>query len=380
MSESRSTPPSRNTVSPAGGGEDRVVEDRVVEDRVVEVSGSLSLGQILTPSEVDLVERLDAFAARGSNGWGKSIQNALDAGLQSLGRLTLSLASYPSLKDRHVLGRKERSFDTLLRTLVEGGDHGLEWVVPTKAVLARTYGIAKVQFFTSLRYVIEACEGPESAELLERLTSAIEEAVYTRLAEELYASFVTSRTTTRHVKVLAAQQVVDVWEGRVGLATTRFCPLLRSAWVARLRAPRVFGTLLGTSEIVQLFFEDCNEEFVKFFCQHDHDSEQRLAFEEFLFDLPFESLERVRRRMREEGKPCVGPREVERYLGFGEGKLRPLVGGGKALYVSFRSRRVKAQYRASMGVPGPKRTAEAYILETLLLEEEARGARNVPAE
>ena len=35
---------------------------------------------------------------------------------------------------------------------------------------------------------------------------------------------------------------------------------------------------------------------------------------------------------------------------------------------------MKAQYRASMGVPGPKRTAEAYILEALLLEEESYGA------
>ena len=132
---------------------------------------------------------------------------------------------------------------------------------------------------------------------------------------------------------------------------------------------------MGTSGIVQLLFEDCHELFVGFFGRHTHDSEQRQAFEEFLFDLPFESLERVRRLMREDGNTCVGPREVERYLGFGEGKLRPLVGGGKALYVSFRRRRVKAQYRASMGVPGPKRTAEAYILEALLLEEESRTGR-----
>ena len=342
---------------------------------MVEVSGSPTLGEILTPSEADLVTDIEAFARSGTNGWTANLEETLDTGLQSLARLSLSLASYPSLKESHVLGRKERSFDSLMRTLVEGGDHGLEWVLPTKAVIARTFGIAKVQFFMSLRYVVEACEGPKATAILQRLTAAVEEAVYTRLAEELYASFVTSRTTSRHVKELAAQHLVDMWEGRVELATNRFCPVLRSAWSARLRAPRVFGTLLGTTEIVQLLFEDCDNEFVSFFGQHASDSEQRQAFEEFLFDLPFESLERVRRRMREDGKACVGPREVERYLGFGEGKLRPLVGGGKALYVSFRTRRVKAQYRASMGVPGPKRTAEAYILEALLLEEESLSAR-----
>ncbi len=342
--------------------------------RVVEVRGALPLDRIFTPSEVDLLEDVEDFAANHSNGWQKDFDRALDNGLQNLARLALALESYPSLKDKHILGRKERSFETLMRTLVEGGEHGLEWVLPTKAVLARTYGIAKVNFFTSLRYVVEACEGDAADRLRRRLTDAVEEAVYTRLAEELYASFITSRTTSRHVKELAAQHLIDMWDGRTRLVTDRFCPLLRSAWAARLRAPRVFGTLLGTSEIVQLLFEDCDELFVGFFGRHDHDSEQRQAFEEFLFDLPFESLERVRRRMKENGKTCVGPREVERYLGFGEGKLRPLVGGTKALYQSFRRRRVKAQYRASMGVPGPKRTAEAYMLEALLLDEESQSA------
>ena len=45
--------------------------------------------------------------------------------------------------------------------------------------------------------------------------------------------------------------------------------------------------------------------------------------------------------------------------------------GAKDLYRSFRTRRVKAQYRTSMEVPGPRRTAESYVLEALL-EAEAR--------
>lgn len=337
---------------------------------VVEIAGTLTLDQIFTPVEAELVRDICAVFTAGDEAWRENLRVVVQTGLQNLGRLTLALESYPSLRDSQQIGRRQRTLQTLLKALVNAGEHGLEWVLPTKGVLARTFGIAKVQFFSSLRYVFESLEEMGSRELLARINDATEEAVYTRLAEELYASFVTSRTTTRHVKELAAEHLVDIWEGRISLVTSRFCPLLRSAWAARLRAPRVFGTLLGSTEIVQLLFEECDQEFVDFFARHGHDSEQRQAFEEFLFDLPFESLERVRRRMMEEGKACVGPREVERYLGFGEGKLRPLVGGGKALYVSFRGRRVKAQYRASMGAPGPKRTAEAYILEALLLEEE----------
>ena len=99
------------------------------------------------------------FADRAPEGWRADLHKALDAGLQNLGRLALSLESYPSLRDRQVLGRKERTYETLMRALLDGGEHGLEWVLPTKAVVARTYGIAKVQFLTSLRYVVDACEG-----------------------------------------------------------------------------------------------------------------------------------------------------------------------------------------------------------------------------
>ena len=343
-------------------------------ENTVTVSEVLTLDRVITPPEAELMRDLRAFAATNPEGLGPELLTALERGFVSLGTVALALESYPSLRDRHVLGGKERTFSTLMASLVDGGEHAIEWGLPTKAVLARTYGIAKVQFLTGIQYRLEGCGGDEADRLRQRIGTAIDEAVYTRLAEELYASFIGSRTMPRPVKEAAAEHLIDVWEGRTRLVTSRFCPLLRSAWSARLRAPRVFGTLRGTQEILQLLFEDCDQKFVEFFTDHEDDSEHRQAFEEFLFDLPFENLERIRRRMREEGKTVVGPREVERYLGYGEGKLRPLVGGTKALYSSFRRRRVKAQYRASMGVPGPKRTAEAYLLEALLLEEIARHA------
>ena len=339
----------------------------------IPVSGELSLDLIFTESEAGLVRELQVFASECTGPHATDLRQALDRGFQTLAPLVLSLESYPSLRDRHVLGGQARTYETLMKTLVEGGEHGLEWVLPSKAVLARAFGIAKVNFLTSLSLALQGCDDAEP--YVARIDEAVEEAVYTRLAEELYASFITSRTTGRNVKALAVEQLIGMWDGRPGLVTTRFCPILRSAWAARTRAPRVFGTLFGTTEIVGLLFQDCDEKFVSWFSGHEQDSEQRQAFEEFVFDLPFESLEQVRQQMKEEERTCVGSREVERYLGLGEHNLRTLVGGPKSLYVSFRRRRVKAQYRTSMRAPGPKRTAEAYILAAILLEEaESRDA------
>lgn len=338
-------------------------------DPILHVHQDVALDRIFTAREETLVRRAQEFAREGVP-YAQDLKKALDTGLRGLGFIALAIETYPSLKEKRSLGGKERSFDSLITNLVEGTEHGFEWSLPTKAILSRSFGIAKVNFFTSLQYVVDGCkEAPGAAALLAEVNAAIEEAVYTRLAEELYGAFITSLTTSRQVKELAAKQSIALWEGRIRLVTDRFCPILRSAWHARTLAPRVFGTLMGASEIFTLLFQDCDQKFIEWFGGFADGSEQHEAFEEFLFDLPWENLQRVRQRMREDGKSAVGPREVERYLGFKKNTLRPLVGDPKSLYVSFRRRRVKAQYRSSMGVPGPKHTAEAYLLEALLLEE-----------
>jgi hypothetical protein len=340
---------------------------------VIRVQQDLPLERIFTPKEASLVQRVQAFVPEAGPYEG-DIRRALDTGLNGLGAIALAYESYPSLRERRQLGTRVRSLESLMQALVDLGEHALEWALPTKAVLSRTYAIAKVNFFTSLYYCVDPVRHIEDREpLLKEISAAIEEAVYTRLAEELYTAFVTSRFTKQELKRLAAQNLVALWEGRMRFATDRFCPLLRSAWAARTHAPRAFGTLMGASEIFSLLFADCDSEFVEWFVHHAGKSEQVQAFEEFLFDLPYENLERVRLRMSEEGKNIVGPAEVERILGINPGELRPLLGDPKALYSSYRRRRVKAQYRTSMGVPGPKRTAEAFLLEALLLDE--AGAR-----
>lgn len=341
--------------------------DPLSEGGLYTLHEELTLQQVFTQREAQLIEELRAFSRAGESQFARDVRAVLARGFRQLGALATALHAYPSLRLQDTLGGVQRSEATLMRKLLQAGDHGLEWTLPTKAVLSRTFSIAKVNFWTSLRYALQACDPEETAGLRRDVQESIEEAVYTRLAEELYASYVTSRTMTQEVKRLAITQLIELWEGRVGFATDRFCPILRSAWAARCRTPRVFGTLMGASEIATLLFQDCDEQFVDWFTRQDHESEQVQAFEEFVFDLPFESIENVRLRMKQEGVDAVGPDEVARYLGFPKGKMNPLIEDPRALYSSFRNRRVKAQYRTSLHMPGPKRAAESYLLEGLLL-------------
>ena len=323
---------------------------------------------IFTPREIEVVDDLQRFAEEDAGDRAGELSAAMEQGFAGLAALVHALRSYPSLRERGTLGRRERSGETLMQKLLEAGQHAVEWSLPTKAIISRTFGIAKVNFWTAMRYAVQACNADRAESLSADIKSCIEEAVYTRLAEELYGSFVTSKTTAPEVRRAAIESLVDLWEGRVGFATDRFCPILRSAWAARCRAPRTFGTLMGATEIFSLLFADCSERFVEHFTEAGHEDRTH-AFEEFLFDLAYENLERVRLRMKQDGRDVVDQNQVAEYLGLGRDGLRPMVDDPKALYSSFRARRVKAQYRTSTGVPGPKRTAEAYVLEMLLREQ-----------
>jgi hypothetical protein len=328
------------------------------------------LERIFTSREVSLVRRMIAYSESGHAGnFQEDLVRALQTGITGLGNIAEAIHSYPSLREKRTLGGKERSMTTLVEGLVVGGDHAFEWNLPTKSVLSRAFGIAKVNFFTSLRYVLEACQGDEPPALLVDLSAAVEEAVYTRLTEELLGSLITSPAIAADLKRMAAGQLVELWEGRITLTVDTFAPLLRSAWHARTRAVRVFGTLLGTAEILQLLFQDCDEGFVRWFARREVTLEEQQAFEEFLFDLPYESLEKVRHRMREDGLAAVDRTKVEEYVGLPPGALKATVADPKDLYVSFRRRRVRAQYRAATGAPGPRRPAEAYLLEAILRQQ-----------
>ena len=138
------------------------------------------------------------------------------------------------------------------------------------------------------------------------------------------------------VKVSSPPGTSSMWdvfgEGSLG-PLDMLAPMLRSAWQARSRAVRVFGTMLGTAEIMQMLFANCDQQFVAWFARREVTPEEQQAFEEFLFDIPYESLQRVRFRMMEDGLAVVDRAKVEEYLGLAPGAGRLFLLGTASLSV-----------------------------------------------
>src|SRR5262245_13427488 len=109
--------------------------------KTVSVHQELPLERIFTPREVPLVQQVQAFVGLAGE-YAPDLRRALDTGLKGLGAIALAIEAYPSLRERRQLGTRVRSLESLMASLVDGGEHGFEWSLPTKAVLSRTFAIA----------------------------------------------------------------------------------------------------------------------------------------------------------------------------------------------------------------------------------------------
>lgn len=256
------------------------------------------------------------------------------------------------------------SIDGLIEHLSRVSEVDFELRCPTKAVLGQAFLVAKINFIDALESGLRAVSGPP--DLLARLRYERAESIYTRLAEELFIGIVTDRAAAPPVKRRAAELLCGVWEGRLLTEIDDFAPVLEAAWEARNKVRPVLGTMLGTQEIFRMFQEARDERFLDYFVDGEISPEQAQAFEEFLFGLAHEDIARLRSHLAERGQAAISRDEAARLLGRDRVGDDGSDGGPMGLYSSYKRRRVKASYRALTGAPGPKRTAEEYVMLSFL--------------
>jgi len=263
-----------------------------------------------------------------------------------------------------IRGGRDFSGESLIQLLCRVPDYDLDLHIPTKAVLGQSYLVCKINFFKALLYALEPLNPP--GELAHGLSLKLGQAIYSKLAEELFVSIVTDEDAAADVKVGAARFLARIWDERLVIAVDDFAPLLESVWRARSKLLPILGTMLGTYEVFQLFREACDHRFLDYFGSDDIEQEQLLAFEEFLFGLSHEEITKLRRHMHDEAKNVLTLDAARDLLGRTKVSWMPMNEGAQPLYTSYKKRRVKAHYRALTGAPGPKRTAEEYVMMAIL--------------
>lgn len=288
-----------------------------------------------------------------------------------LGRLTdLShmVQQCPSLYATETFAGRTRGLDSLLEHLCDNDGLAGELALPIKATMSRTFLVAKIQF---LRGLVRATsyqvrEGASLEDLEYQLREELAQSIYTQLAEELLLALLRKPDIQSRTKRQAAHQLIAIWE-HAEIEIDDFCPLLESAWHARNRVNADLGSLLGTSEFVRLVCEDCSQDFLEFFARDEVSLQQKQAFEEFLFDMTFEEVATLRNAMRDQHVDSISVEWAEKILGRPieresvADRIDPI-----ALYRSYFRRQLAADFRIVAGRPGPRRTAEAYMMIFLL--------------
>ncbi len=296
--------------------------------------------------------------------------------------LNANVASCQSLELSETLGGQERNLASLVTHLTQSDGLAGDLDLPIKATLQRTFLLAKIQLFRAFVTAtsgiadasISSSEGTSAEEFATITTDLREElaqSIYTQMAEDLLLALLRKPCIEVHIKERAAQLLIQIWDNAT-LEIDDFCPFLEAAWHARNRVHPGLGCLLGTTEYFRLVAEDCPDQFLDFFARDGVSEVENQAFTEFLFGLTWEELETLRSELKaqkidvcdEQWAAGVLGRPIEHDCDDAD-NIDPI-----ALYRSYMRRQLAADFRIRSGTPGPRRTAESYLMIYLLDRDE----------
>lgn len=274
--------------------------------------------------------------------------------------LCRALSKYPSPLAEQTLGQRRRDLDTLVDILSRTNPAIFDMFLPTRAFLGRAIVMAEGNFYRLLRHVCQdVLAGARAGELTERVDQCLRVCLYTRLCEDVLASIASDVSLDRAVRSRAVVELAQIWEYQTTYRVSDFFPLLDTTWEARRRTTVTGGSLLGASEIVGLFQAGCDPQFVEYFARPALDEDELAAFREFLFGKTTEELDTQARQMQEAG---AGSMKLHETI------APPVRDPASVLYGFFRGRHLQAVARRLANLPGPKRTAEEYVMIYYLRE------------
>lgn len=317
--------------------------------------------QFLDDGPFDRDERVTIHAVASAvavNGGGELLAT-IRQNIELLDELGTLLSRYPSHFDAQSLGRRQRDHSTLVDLLCESNLSNFEMFLPSRAILGRALVMAEMNFYRLLRFVCEDALGEaDRVELRPRVELHLCQCIYIRLAGELLTNIATDFGVDRAEREKAVLALLLIWD-RSAYRLTRILPVLHATWEARRRVIVAGGTLLGVTEMFQLLMAGCDRRFVDLLVRPERTVDEAAAFREFLFGATTEELETLQERLSSSAASSISAGELTTICGrIMDRSADPAL----AMFEFFLARHLQARARRQAKLPGPKRTAEEYVM------------------
>lgn len=311
----------------------------------------------LEAEELQLVAQVVQALSGVGTDESRALIATIEQQMQSLRLFGELLARYPSPLEEQHLGPMRRGLETLVETLVHTDQATFPFRAPTQALVGRAMNMAQINFLRMLWHVSGGLADPAQAAAL-RETSArrLRASVHTRLVEEVLVDIVTDALIDARLRAQAVRNLAQLWGNRLTWRVHTFFPILAATWEARQRVRVVGGSLAGHSELCQLLTAGGEVEFVDLLLDQDYGEVELQAFREFLFGTSSEELDRLAQRMATEGLSSI---ELDSRIAGPGGPARD---AGSILFEFFRARLVQCSARRIAKLPGPRHTAEGYVM------------------
>jgi len=285
--------------------------------------------------------------------------------------IRLSLELYPCVFEEKQLGRRQRGLSTLVELLANATDADFEMFMPTRATLWRSLTMAHLNFWRFIRYICEET-APDDDELSKIVIERVHTCVYLKLMDELLTSLSMDSSLPLDLRCTAVSSLTSMWDCTPSDNVKRFFPLLRAVWDARRNMMVSVGTMLGISEIMKLLQAGCAPEFVDYFARASMSREEGMAFQEFLIGVTTEQIHDLEVLMAKTGQTAMTDAQADEALGriseSSQKEREAQTGIGVLAYQFHRERHLEAAARRLRNLPGPKHTAEEYMLLYFLEE------------
>jgi hypothetical protein len=328
--------------------------------------------RVLEPEEIVLAGKVLSFLEEIGSAEGNADAAHVRDVMDLLVQLRKVATSYTSIIRSHSVAGELRDVHTLTRAICRSDPYSVEAYMPTRAVVGRSYLVAKFNFF---RLLVRMCrhhmsEGKRRQELLDELGYYVRESVTSIIAEDVLVSVAADDAQEMDLRRKAIYLLADLWEHRTIRSVNDYFPLLYSVWDAKARVTISYGTLAGTSELLALMREGCDPAVIDYFASEHISEEERQALIELVFNATYEELETMRSFMERNRMDVLGPDDVAQIFNVPLSKLHQTTVRPEDMFFTFRERQVNAYQRKLKSLPGPKKTAEEYLMIYYLRQTE----------